>query len=47
MIQQLLGHVSLKSTTLYTRVWPTDVKAMHQQYHPGNRNEDEADHATR
>jgi integrase/recombinase XerD len=46
-IQQLLGHVSLKSTTLYTRVWPADVKAMHERYHPGNRQEQEADRATR
>ena len=33
-IQQLLGHVSLKSTTVYTRVMPLDVKATHRQYHP-------------
>jgi integrase/recombinase XerD len=46
-IQQLLGHVSLKSTTLYTRVWPADVKAMHEKYHPGNRKEQEADRAAR
>lgn len=36
-IQQLLGHVSLKSTTIYTRVVPLEVKATHQQYHPNER----------
>ncbi len=34
VIQQLLGHISLKSTTIYTRVAPIEVKAMHQKYHP-------------
>lgn len=38
-IQQLLGHVSLKSTTIYTRVVPLDVKATHNQYHPDNHKE--------
>jgi site-specific recombinase XerD len=33
-IQQLLGHIRLNSTTVYTRVAPLDVKAMHQKYHP-------------
>lgn len=36
-IQQLLGHVSLNSTTIYTRVVPLDVKATHSQYHPNER----------
>ncbi|MBL1276432.1 MAG: tyrosine-type recombinase/integrase [Ectothiorhodospiraceae bacterium] len=36
-IQQLLGHVSLKSTTIYTRVVPLEVKATHTQYHPNER----------
>lgn len=36
MIQQLLGHICLDSTVIYTRVAPLDVKATHQQYHPGN-----------
>lgn len=33
-IQQLLGHVRLDSTMLYTRVAPTEVKATHTKYHP-------------
>lgn len=33
-IQQLLGHVRLDSTVLYTRVAPVEVKATHTQYHP-------------
>lgn len=35
MIQQLLGHVSLESTVIYTRVQPLEVKATHQRTHPG------------
>ena len=35
-IQQLLGHICLNSTVIYTRVVPLEVKAMHNQYHPGN-----------
>ncbi len=38
-IQQLLGHICLDSTVIYTRVAPLEVKATHQQYHPGNRQE--------
>jgi integrase/recombinase XerD len=33
-IQELLGHVRLQSTVIYTRVAPVDVKATHQRYHP-------------
>jgi len=36
-IQELLGHVRLSSTAIYTRVAPVDVKATHERYHPGNR----------
>lgn len=35
LIQELLGHSNLESTTIYTRVAPLDVKAMHRKYHPG------------
>jgi len=34
MIAQLLGHVNLNSTTIYTRVQPLDVKATHARTHP-------------
>lgn len=36
-IQQLLGHIRLDSTVIYTRVAPIEIKAMHQQYHPNER----------
>jgi len=42
MIQQLLGHVSLDSTVIYTRVQPLEVKTTHQRTHPGEI--DHADH---
>ena len=36
-IQQLLGHICLSSTTIYTRMVPLEVKATHAKYHPGNQ----------
>jgi integrase/recombinase XerD len=33
-IQELLGHVRLQSTVIYTRVAPIDVKETHRRYHP-------------
>lgn len=33
-VQKLLGHASLTSTQIYTRVVPKDVKATHEQTHP-------------
>lgn len=33
-IQQLLGHVCLQSTVLYTRVMPLEVKETHRNTHP-------------
>lgn len=35
-IQELLGHESLESTQIYTRVTINDLKAVHRKYHPGN-----------
>ncbi|MBI5554951.1 MAG: tyrosine-type recombinase/integrase, partial [Elusimicrobia bacterium] len=34
IIQELLGHSSLNSTQVYTRVSPIDLKAAHRKYHP-------------
>lgn len=34
VIQELLGHSSLNSTQVYTRVSPVDLKAAHRKYHP-------------
>jgi integrase/recombinase XerD len=36
-IQELLGHESLESTQIYTRVTINDLKEAHRKYHPGNR----------
>ena len=36
-IQELLGHESLESTQIYTRVTINDLKAAHRKYHPGSR----------
>ena len=33
-IQELLGHVRLSSTAIYTRVAPVDLKATHERFHP-------------
>ncbi|MEN8245398.1 MAG: tyrosine-type recombinase/integrase [Thermodesulfobacteriota bacterium] len=35
-IQELLGHESLESTQIYTRVTINDLKAVLSKYHPGN-----------
>ncbi len=34
-VQELLGHESLESTQIYTRVTINDLKAIHAKYHPG------------
>ncbi len=34
-IQELLGHESLESTQIYTRVTINDLKKIHAKYHPG------------
>lgn len=33
-IQELLGHASLETTQVYTRITINDLKAIHQRYHP-------------
>lgn len=37
LIQQMLGHNSITTTQIYTRVSPMDLKAAHKKYHPSNR----------
>jgi len=39
-IQEMLGHESLESTQLYTRVTINDLKEIHAKYHPGESMED-------
>ena len=36
-IQELLGHESLESTQIYTRVTINDLKAVHKKYHPSEQ----------
>ncbi len=36
-IQELLGHESLESTQIYTRVTINDLKKVHKKFHPGDR----------
>ncbi len=37
-IQQQLGHRSLRSTQIYTRVFPKDLKKVHSKTHPREKN---------
>jgi integrase/recombinase XerD len=36
-IQEMLGHESLESTQVYTRVTINDLKQIHAKYHPGDK----------
>ena len=36
-IQEMLGHASLESTQIYTRVTINDLKEIHAKYHPGEQ----------
>jgi integrase/recombinase XerD len=38
-IQEMLGHESLESTQIYTRVTINDLKKIHAKYHPGENME--------
>ncbi len=38
-IQEMLGHESLESTQIYTKVTINDLKEIHAKYHPGNTEE--------
>lgn len=39
-LQEMLGHESLESTQLYTRVTINDLKKIHAKYHPGEKESD-------
>lgn len=34
-VQKLLGHKNIRTTQIYTRVYPVDLKQTHEQKHPG------------
>jgi len=36
-IQELLGHSSITSTQIYTRILPAHIQQVHAQYHPRAR----------
>ncbi len=36
-LQEMLGHESLESTQIYTRVTINDLKEIHAKYHPGEQ----------
>ena len=36
-LQEMLGHESLESTQIYTRVTINDLKKIHAKYHPGEK----------
>lgn len=38
-LQEMLGHESLESTQIYTRVTINDLKEIHSKYHPGEQKE--------
>lgn len=38
-IQELLGHASLETTQVYTRITINDLKAIHKRYHPREQQE--------
>jgi len=38
-LQEMLGHVSLETTQLYTRITINDLKAIHAKFHPREREE--------
>ena len=40
-IQQLLGHTNLRTTQIYTKVRPVDIKETHNRTHPGIRGQDD------
>ena len=39
-MQEMLGHESLESTQIYTRVTINDLKKIHAKYHPGEKDKE-------
>ena len=39
-LQEMLGHASLETTQLYTRVTINDLQAMHARFHPREQSHD-------
>ena len=37
LIQELLGHADLRTTQIYARVVPVDLKDAHRKHHPRGR----------
>jgi integrase/recombinase XerD len=40
-LQEMLGHASLSTTQLYTRVTINDLRTMHAKFHPRETSKDE------
>jgi integrase/recombinase XerD len=36
-LQEMLGHASIETTQVYTRLTITDLKAAHRRFHPRER----------
>lgn len=41
LVQEMLGHSRLETTTIYTRVCPVDLKEAHRRHHPANKRADQ------
>ena len=44
-LQEMLGHASIETTQIYTRVTITDLKAVRRRFHPRERSRDDDDDA--
>jgi integrase/recombinase XerD len=40
-LQEMLGHASIETTQVYTRVTITDLKAVHRRFHPREQDPEE------
>jgi integrase/recombinase XerD len=39
-LEEMLGHASIETTQIYTRVTITDLKAVHRRFHPREQHPD-------